>query len=413
MIPPGIRCSVHVAYYLWYGNPETDGKWMHWDHKTLPHWDPAIDRKHPPKRWEPPVEAHSPFRPARGLYSSADPVTVDAHFAELASMGIDSAMFSWWGRSKSSAVTKRDDADSGADTDRLLPLVLAAARRHKVDVSFHIEPYGGRSPETFLDDARHLLEQKGHVGTAEFAPHGGGDVVTFFVYDVSSRHTPPPERKRWKLTFETLREEFKGLSFELVFFCLWMENRGDAAFVREAGFDAGYSYFAATGFTPASSPTNWPGMPRDLFVPSVGPGYDDSMIRPWNTHNIRPRTGSQYYDSMWASAMDFDMVTITSYNEWGEGTQIEPAVQYESPKPGSNVHYVHYPDNDPNFFVKRTQEWVRKYKAHCRIRWNTNELLEEAGEGADVNIRGDDRSVRQDDEDDLKKSKLNKNGNEL
>ena len=31
--------DVHVFYYPWYANEETDGKWNHWDHHILPHWN--------------------------------------------------------------------------------------------------------------------------------------------------------------------------------------------------------------------------------------------------------------------------------------------------------------------------------------------------------------------------------------
>ena len=33
-------CKVHAFYYLWYGTPEhDDGKYLHWNHEVLPHWD--------------------------------------------------------------------------------------------------------------------------------------------------------------------------------------------------------------------------------------------------------------------------------------------------------------------------------------------------------------------------------------
>lgn len=34
--------DVHVFYYPWYANVETDGKWNHWDHHILPHWVAGI-----------------------------------------------------------------------------------------------------------------------------------------------------------------------------------------------------------------------------------------------------------------------------------------------------------------------------------------------------------------------------------
>jgi hypothetical protein len=42
---------------------------------------------------------------------------------------------------------------------------------------------------------------------------------------------------------------------------------------------------------------------------------------------VKPRRGGKTYDLMWKAALSAgaDVVTITSYNEWHEGTQIEPA----------------------------------------------------------------------------------------
>jgi glycoprotein endo-alpha-1,2-mannosidase len=70
-----------------------------------------------------------------------------------------------------------------------------------------------------------------------------------------------------------------------------------------------------------------------LLVPSVGPGYDDSKIRPWNAASVREREGGRYYEKMWRAALAMQptprIVSVTSYNEWGEGTQIEGAVARE------------------------------------------------------------------------------------
>src|SRR3989442_14634925 len=62
-----------------------------------------------------------------------------------------------------------------------------------------------------------------------------------------------------------------------------------------------------------------------LCAPSVGPGYDASEAT--GDSRVKPRRSGATYDAMWAAATraGADVVTITSYNEWGEGTQIEPA----------------------------------------------------------------------------------------
>ena len=58
---------------------------------------------------------------------------------------------------------------------------------------------------------------------------------------------------------------------------------------------------------------------------NLGPGYDARLA---TRHEVvRERNDGRTYDRMWKTALraGADIVTITSYNEWQEGTQIEPA----------------------------------------------------------------------------------------
>ena len=53
----------HVFYYPWYANPETDGRWEHWNH--------AVDsRDGNPPVYEPPEQLGMNFYPLTNLYSS-------------------------------------------------------------------------------------------------------------------------------------------------------------------------------------------------------------------------------------------------------------------------------------------------------------------------------------------------------
>jgi glycoprotein endo-alpha-1,2-mannosidase len=60
-----------------------------------------------------------------------------------------------------------------------------------------------------------------------------------------------------------------------------------------------------------------------MFVPSIGPGYIDDAIRPWNRANARDRDAGRYYARSWKSALAVDaaIISITSFNEWHEGMQ--------------------------------------------------------------------------------------------
>jgi hypothetical protein len=60
-------------------------------------------------------------------------------------------------------------------------------------------------------------------------------------------------------------------------------------------------------------------------MPSVGPGYNG--VRAGELSISRGRDNGATYDNLWRAALRAkpDGITITSFNEWGEGTQIEPA----------------------------------------------------------------------------------------
>jgi len=93
-----------------------------------------------------------------------------------------------------------------------------------------------------------------------------------------------------------------------------------------AGFDGLYTYDVATWngntFARMCSQARRAGL---LCAPSVGPGYDATLAT--RDPLVRPRLRGATYDRMWRAAVKAraDVVTVTSYNEWQEGTQIEPA----------------------------------------------------------------------------------------
>jgi hypothetical protein len=66
-----------------------------------------------------------------------------------------------------------------------------------------------------------------------------------------------------------------------------------------------------------------------LWVATVMPGYDDSRIRPGAGFRIEREDGA-YYQRSWSAAIASqpNWVVITSFNEWPEGTYIEPSAAY-------------------------------------------------------------------------------------
>ncbi len=79
---------LHAFYYAWYGNPKTDGKYIHWDHMQLPHWDFKVAQGYPQGRHIPPDDIGSNFYPSLGPYSSRDPSIIESHMQQLRTAAI-------------------------------------------------------------------------------------------------------------------------------------------------------------------------------------------------------------------------------------------------------------------------------------------------------------------------------------
>lgn len=265
----------------------------------------------------PPKDAGVTYWPALGLYSSNDPRLVATHFVAMRRAGIDVAIVSWY---PDGTADQKDDRFRGFQ-NRNIGLILDEARKVGMSVAFHIEPYAGRTPATVVRDMTYLHDTYGAHPATLFWPGSRGARMLVFVYD--SYLSPASE---WS-------SALPGPSYA-VGLCVERTHVRD---LIDGRFDGAYTYFAANGFVWGSTTRNWQTIRNELgsllFVPCVGPGYNDQHIRPWNGRNTHARQEGRYYRDMWRHVTDLglagasaDAVAITSWNEWHEGTQIEPAV---------------------------------------------------------------------------------------
>jgi glycoprotein endo-alpha-1,2-mannosidase len=260
---PGHQTS--IFYYPWYGTPKFDGSYLHWDQNGH----------------VPPLDLATSYYPARGPYSSADPKVVAAQMRDIAGAGIKEVISSWWGW--------------GSLEDRRLPMIVRMARQLGLRVAAQIEPYDGRTAASVASDLTHLRQ----LG-----------ITRFYVY-----HPFEIDDADWA----TLLSSLSGIQV--------FGQTANVARAQAAHFTGLYTYDIATFGAPTLGPlcarAHTAGL---LCAPSVGPGYD--ALRATGDTHVRTRDGGQTYDAMWKAAIQAgaDRVTITSYNEWHEGTQIEPAM---------------------------------------------------------------------------------------
>jgi len=253
-----------IFFYPWYSNMRHDGGYTHWTQGGH----------------QPPFDLASQFYPARGPYSSADPRVLRSQMRDIAAAGIDEVVGSWWGQ--------------GSPEDDRLPAIMRAARRLHLRVGAQLEPYPGRTVSSIGADLAYLRG----LGIRDVYIYRSNDFAAEDWWPVTSQ----PNGMR--LFAQTSR----------------------VGFAARAGFAGFYTYDILIYDGAKSGRLCEQARSAGILCgPSVGPGYAAAAAT--GDTRVKPRLDGSTYDSMWraAEAAGADLVTITSYNEWGEGTQIEPA----------------------------------------------------------------------------------------
>jgi len=273
--------KVLAFYYPWYGTPDgPSGDWVHWNPYRA-HHDAAHD-------------------PAAGLYDSNDPETVRRHIREAKSAGIDGFIASWWG--------------AYGFEDRAFEVLIDVAEQEEFKVTIYYEI--ADIPSEVVIDLSYFLSR---YADSPALLHADGRPVVFFYVRVTHKFT----LAQWENVFAQLEDRGRtvfavadGLraDFLTVFDGIHMYNP-----VGLARDDAAAQYEAASLLARAQD---------RLFAATVLPGYDEAYKDPSLTY--LDREDGQTYRAYWtlARASSPHWILITSYNEWHEGSEIEPSVEF-------------------------------------------------------------------------------------
>ncbi|XP_060588378.1 glycoprotein endo-alpha-1,2-mannosidase-like isoform X2 [Ruditapes philippinarum] len=344
--------NVHAFYYPWYGSPEHDGQYLHWNHPYIRHWNKKEAQKWPNYTHMPPDDVGSNFYPLLGAYSSRDAEIIDYHMQMMKYARIGVIVVSWY---------PPGDADNqGREPDSVMPLLLAAASRYELKIAIHVEPYSGRNHVTMKKNLEYIIRKYGnHSAFYRTNYRDKKNLPLIYIYD-----SYLVESYDWaSILTKNGKESIRNTELDCIFIGLLVEHM-HRDHVFESGFDGFYTYFATNMFTYGSTWKNWPLLAQFaqskglLFIPSIGPGYIDTEVRPWNGGNTRKRLEGKYYNEAFSNALSIGphMISITSFNEWHEGTQIEPAVN----KKIKVRRYEDYGTKGPNFYLDLTKTWVNK-----------------------------------------------------
>lgn len=340
--------DVHIFYYPWYRSIQYDGKWKHWNHEYIPNWKKDDIREYPTGRHKPPDDIGSNFYPTLGCYSSKNPEVIDIHMKQIREAGIGVLVVSWY---------PPEVEDS---PDEFFLSLLDYASKYQLRIVPHFEPYEDRNIVNQRTYIKYFIDKYGQHESLHRMNVNGRRLPVFYIYD--SYRIPSSD---WKELFgEHGTLSIRGTEYDGVFFGLLVDTLHRYE-IKKSRFDGFYTYFASNGFSYGSSWKNWQSLGKYaqeqklLFSPSVGPGYIDTTVRPWNAANMKHRRHGHYYEVAWRAALSSQpsVISITSFNEWHEGTQIEPA----EPKKTDLFNYFDYEPEGPYFYLNLTSYWVRKY----------------------------------------------------
>jgi glycoprotein endo-alpha-1,2-mannosidase len=293
--------EVLAVYYLWYGygNPPNG-------------WDEVDTNKH--------VIAKTARYPVKGAYKSDDVAIIDWHIDQAKAHGITGFVVSWFGK-----------ADQRIDGTLALLVERAEKKDFKIAVYWENQRDGGALMRQFaVDDLSYIVE---HYGKSKaFLKIDGKPVI--FVYGRVMYQTPVA---LWPEIVEEVRA-----------------RAGDFALIAD-GYQTSYAYLfdGLHTYDPAGlSPDTW----NNLRVKNLGslrtwaanhyekgvkmarqhgriacvmvtPGCD--ARKAYKIKEQSDRLNGQTYRTLWDEALKAqpDWVLITSWNEWPEGTEIEPSLE--------------------------------------------------------------------------------------
>lgn len=288
--------------------------------------------------------------PDLGRYWSGNTAVIDQHIAWSAYCEIDFLAVSWWGPHWEYS---RDDCSY---RDRVLGRLMDRVEaRQPLDLSTcilyetsgRLKDAGGFHPSTITNDGRsneQVLKDdlayfsQNYFGRPSYLKLDGRPVIFVYMADGFIG---------WDNALAGIREDLalKGCDpFIIGMHDFWL----GPDWHKLCLFDAATSYNLYTtdasrlpivdneiqkdGYLSAAAERFdvWSAM-ANAMIPLVMPGYDDSIWR----HPVKLTRTPEFFQDHWELAIrylrpgsDCNMIMITSFNEWHEGTQIEPAGEY-------------------------------------------------------------------------------------
>ncbi len=297
-----------MAHYMpWYQAKPFSQTWgWHW---TMNHFNP--DRITGGKQ-----EAASHYRPLIGLYDSNDPDALQCQVMQMKLAGIDGVIFDWYGTD-----SYYDYADVNRNTERLIPYLKKAGLRFAIcyeDQSVVQEIKGGKfSADASVTHGQQLMawmQQHFFSSPNYLTIHGRPVLLTF--------GEPYYSGSQWNQIFAGLPQP--PLYFTETVLRAKPASIGAFDWPIPQGGDTGAKQAQDSFYTQAKS---WP-----VFIAAAYPRFDDIYQEAGTGQSlgkIEDRQGQTYAETLRRALLSkAPIIQLVTWNDWGEGTQIEPSQEF-------------------------------------------------------------------------------------
>lgn len=281
--------------------------------------------------WTPDKVPDFPLEP----YVSRDRQVMARHIEQAKAAGIDAFVVSWYGPQVEFNQT---------ETNFAAMLDEAAARGFSLAVDFEVRSPFFHSQADVVAALRYLLER--HAKHPGYLRWQGKPVIFFW----RNEHVFRPEGQSAVDAWRWIRDQVDPQRQSL-----WIAEGVDTSYLEV--FDGHHLYtvtwnpptdpaYTAAKFSRLVRQTEQRLGQDKLWIATVMPGWDSTKAgRPGGF--VRPREEGAYYARTWEAALASapDWIIITSFNEWREGTYIEPSRAYG------------------DLYLRLTAEWTARFKS--------------------------------------------------